>query len=137
MRPGQRSLAPGAFVASSRATRVAPAKAGGREESHCLLQAVMDAGIGEFRDLQQRNPSRGLAQGKPAWAARQREPQKIRAAADFPVALDCFGLPRERIEVEADRKPLQQIGELLRRDRCRVLHLSLESSRVASGQALF
>ncbi|MSP02610.1 MAG: hypothetical protein EXR07_16405 [Acetobacteraceae bacterium] len=59
------------------------------------------------------------------------------AAADFPVALDCFGLPRERIEVETGRKPLQQVGELVRSDTCRVLHLSQESSRVASGRALF
>jgi hypothetical protein len=40
-------------------------------------------------------------------------------------------------KIEVGREPSQQLDELVRRDRCRVLHLSLESTRAASGQALY
>lgn len=59
------------------------------------------------------------------------------SVADFSFALDCHDLQRQTIEVEADGRPLQQLAERVPRDRRCVLHLPLESSRVASGQASF
>ena len=41
------------------------------------------------------------------------------------------------VKIKVGRKPLQEVGESVRRDRCCVLHLHPESARVAPGQTLF
>ena len=78
-----------------------------------------------------------MAQRKPARAARKCYPQQPRAVDNLTLALDRFGLQSETIKIKASRKPLQQVGELVRQYRCHVLHLPLESNRFAPGQALF
>ena len=51
-----------------------------------------------------------------------------------------YGVSMEQdtiFKIKLGRKPLQEVGELVRRDRCCVLLLHPESARVAPGQALF
>jgi hypothetical protein len=106
----------------------------GGEEGHRLLQPVMNARISEVRDLHQRYPTRCLAQRETAWTARQGKPQQTRAIAYLAFALDRLGLQRETIQVKVGREPLQQVGKLVRGDRCCALHLSPESSRFEPSQ---
>jgi hypothetical protein len=68
----QRSAGP-AQIGAGRFRRQQPPDQGG-EEGYRLFQPIMHARIGQFGDLQQRHPTSGLTQRKPAWAAGQREP---------------------------------------------------------------
>jgi hypothetical protein len=109
----------------------------GGQECHRLLQSVMNAGIAEIGDLQKRHPSGCLAQRKAARATGQRQPQQARTVAYLAFSLDRFGLQRQTIEIEASRKPVQQVRELVRGSRCRGLHLLLESYHFEPSPALF
>jgi hypothetical protein len=73
----------------------------------------------------------GCASGK------YRFKKQVRAATDFPVALDGFGLARECIVVKARRKPIQKREKLIRPGRSRILRLPSEFSCFEPDQGLF
>jgi hypothetical protein len=90
----------------------------------------MDARIGQFGDRQQRHPTRGLTQRKPAWAeGPTRAATDLRRRRSFVCARSLWSQGRPEAASRG--------GELVCRDRCGVLHLHLESARVAPGKPYF
>jgi hypothetical protein len=65
------------------------------------------------------------------------QPQQHGTINNLELALDRVGRERHSIEVEVAQKRLQQVGELVRQDRCRVLHLLPESYRFEPWQKSF
>ena len=130
----QRAAGP-AQVAAGYLRRQQPSDQGG-QEGYRLLQSIMNAGIAELGDPQQRHPTCCLAQRESARATRQREAQQARTVADLPFSPDRCGLQRQLIKVKASRKPFQQVWELVRRDRCRGLHQPLESYRSVESSVI-
>jgi len=60
---------------------------------------------------------------KPTGTARQRQAQQVSAAVERTLALDRLGLSGKAVKIESGGKPPQHFVELIRRERCCVLHL--------------
>jgi hypothetical protein len=108
----------------------------GVEERHRLVEPLLDRRVAHPGQAEHGCPGGRLAQRQATGAARQRQAQQVGAAGQRALALDGFGLPREPIEIQPRRQPVKQLVELIRRERCCVLHLPQESYRFASRQAV-